>query len=130
MIPGTASVVYTITEPNRFGAMWRKRIFTCPMPRERAASTNSRPFNSRVCVRTMRASVSHPSAPIAMKSGISPVMGLTISTDHPVMPETHCVSCREGSSTEREKMITSTMNGRAKRTSTRRIIRASSLPPA
>ena len=78
----------------------------------------------------MRASVSQPKAPMAMNRGISPVMGLTISTDQPVMPETHCVSLRAGSSTDREKIITSTMNGRAKSTSTRRIIRASSLPPA
>ncbi|CDD93840.1 unknown [Akkermansia sp. CAG:344] len=119
-----------MTDPNKFGAMWRNRIFMCPMPRERAASTNSCPFSSSVCVRTMRASVSQPSAPMAMKRGINPVMGLTISTDQPVTPETHCVSCWAGSSTDREKIITSTMNGRAKSTSTRRIIRASSLPPA
>ena len=39
-----------------------------PTPITNAASTNSRRFNDSVCPRTMRAIVSHPTAPMAMNS--------------------------------------------------------------
>ncbi len=49
--------------PRRFGMMWRARIAGGATPSARAASMNSRRFSARVSPRTMRAVVSHPTAP-------------------------------------------------------------------
>jgi len=51
-----------------FGIMWRSTMRRVPKPRERAASMNSVFFSAITCPRTIRAMVSHSTAPMATKS--------------------------------------------------------------
>ena len=86
--------------------MWRSiiRVFVCPSAT--AASTNWRDFRSSVIPRTMRAIVSHSTAPMAAKISHSDLPNASVSR------------------------ITKIVNGSEYTMSTKRIISASVLPPA
>ena len=51
-----------------FGIMWRKMMRRLPSPNDRAASMNSMRLSDMIWPRTMRAMVSHSTAPMATKS--------------------------------------------------------------
>ena len=57
------SARYTITTPRTFGKICRLRICPCPAPRTRLASTKARCRSDSTCPRTIRAIVSHETAP-------------------------------------------------------------------
>ena len=84
---------------------WRLMMRRLRTPAARAASMNSLPFTASVWPRTMRAMVSHSTAPIAMKIRKMWRPNTTINR------------------------ITKNMNGNEYMTSTKRIIRLSMRPP-
>ena len=85
--------------------MWRVMILRFLTPAARAASMNSLPFTASVWPRTIRAMVSHSTAPIATKIRKMWRPNTTISR------------------------ITKNMKGSEYMTSTKRIIRLSTRPP-
>ena len=60
-----------MTTPKMFGMMCRARIRTGPPPSARLASTNARVRSDSTCPRTMRAMVSHDTAPRPTNSSIT-----------------------------------------------------------
>ena len=52
-----------MTTPKMFGMMWRAKIQCGFAPSARLASTNARVRSDKTCPRTMRAIVSHETAP-------------------------------------------------------------------
>ena len=106
IICGIVSVAYTATAPTRFGRMWRAMIAGVPTPSARAASMNSRRLSDSVWARTMRAMVSHPTAPMATNR-----------------------TARLPRSNRVVRMITMNRYGSEYNTSTKRIIHSSVRPP-
>ena len=60
-----------MTTPKIFGMMCRARIRTGPPPSARLASTKARVRNDSTCPRTMRAIVSHDTAPRPTNSSVT-----------------------------------------------------------